>query len=123
VDHLFAATGKPTNTAVGFNKKKKRGPELLSVVLYLGTDRASEMLPLRLIGKEEAKDLKGFLDDRGKFYDSGHDRILRDSVALPSINSYRQITHLESNFSILQKFSYKLETAGYDPYVRWYGRT
>jgi len=38
----------------------------------------------------------------------GHDRILHDSVTLPAINRYRQNTHLESNISILQKFSYYL---------------
>ena len=53
----------------------------------------SEMLAFRLV------------DDGWKLHDSGHGRILPDSVRHPATVSYRQLAHLHCNISILQKFS------------------
>ena len=65
----------------------------------------SEMLAFRLVDEKVCELIQGFLDDAWKLHDSGHGRILPDSVRHPATVSYRQITHLHCSISILQKFS------------------
>jgi len=78
-------------------------------VLLVGNHQAGEifrqMPPLRRIGEKSPQFVQSLPDDAGKFHDSGHVRILPDSVTLPAIKIYRHWDHSESTFSILQKFS------------------
>ena len=46
------------------------------------------------------------INNRWKLDDSRHNRILHDFIMRLAINIYRQIAHLESNFSTLQKFTF-----------------
>ena len=71
----------------------------------------SEVLALRFVSKGRSKFFQSFFDDCGKFYDSRHNRILHDFVMCLAIKIYRQIAHLESKFSTLQKLSYKNDNA------------
>ena len=102
----FGEPAIETGLVGGDGKLPVDGRNIFLVGDHQAGEVLSEVLTLWLIFEMIPKFIQSFPDDGWKFYDSGHDRILHDSVTLPAINIYRQNTHLESNFSTLQNFSY-----------------